>query len=231
MMSCNATGGIDTPETATEKLSEVKALLDEAKCEDAIQKLNDINQPDAEIARLRGWANLCRAGATIGRVGKSLYSFDTTLNNLTVVGRLANEMVPTNDTKLSYIDEAINAFGQMGTSTDRSLVIAIAQMVKAAGYIAKYSTNGQRVFKTDIAIESCQQVSCSAATDITCPARMSNTDANVVGNALIAANNEIGSNSTLGNLGTLASQLGGIASASTGAINRCYIISQMLPAE
>lgn len=227
-VSCNVTGGIDKPQSTEDKLSEAKALLDNGKCDEAVSKLDSIQANDPAVARLRGWASMCRGGATIATIGRTILSYSTTMTNLNVVGQLANALVQENDTKVNFIREAVNSFKSMPSSADADLNIAIADIALAAAIMAKYSSDGVRVIKTDITSASCQSVSpCTGATVVNCPASpMSNQDSSDISTALTEANTKIGSNAALGTLQTLVSLFGTNAAAPA---ERCYIVTQMIP--
>lgn len=225
--SCNLTGGIDDPKSAEDIVSASQALIEQDKCQDAVEKLATMPVRGDRANQMLGWAHLCVAGATIDKVGKALFSYSSATNNLTVVGDLANALIPSNGDKETSVNRAIEAFTAMQTGDERQISIALGQMVKAAAIVAKASADNIVVRRSDVSPSNCLGTTCSTDPAACVEVRLNDNDTNKVATALDAAATAVGGTSTLGAIKDLAQRLG----ASDGTLaqgTRCAIYNSML---
>lgn len=235
--SCNVTGGIDSPGGTDELLSSAKIKLDSGDCDEALNKIRDIGENNNDVKQVRGWAQICKAGAKMGNIGSSLFSYNTTSGDLTIIGTLANSMVPSSDSSIDQINLAIATFESMvpnstNETNERLLYIAFARMVKAAALLAKSSSNAASVRRDDISPSSCLGNCLTTAANCTV-SRMSDADATTFNNEVNAAFNLIGSIPSLGAAKDLANQLNTIINIASGVVGtakavRCGIYNSML---
>lgn len=228
---CNLAGKLDSPKNAEEYAEEAQAQMNEEKCSDALTTIDKIDsaQYNNKIRQLKGWAQLCAGGATVGRVGKTLFNYSLASNNLTVVGALADNLIPMNSAKLTNLNAAITTFSGMTGSDDKEKELnqALANIVYAAGLIAQASTNAINVRRADVSPSSCVGT-CSTTVGNCTNVNMSDSDANAVASALLAAQTAISGVSGLGAAQDLTSQLATLVTAGNGNANRCAIVNNML---
>ncbi len=231
-MGCNLTGGVDNAKGHDELVLDAQGKIDTGDCDSAITILTGITPQDNRVLQMTGTAHLCRAGATVTVVEGALASYDTSSQNFTVVGTLANKLVPLikSDTD-DKIVAAITAFQNMVQTDEKSVWLAYANIVRAAGLLAKSSADKNTVKRADVTSGlGCVGAPCT--TDVaSCPAatsgNMSTLDANNLITALIAASTAVGSASSIGAAKDLATKLGATqAQTANGA--RCTAVNNFL---
>lgn len=220
---CNMFSAVDTPTTDPEKLQKAMALMDEGKCEDAYKVFDGrTNLTDDEYHTL-GWAQMCASGAKFTNIAKSIFTYSSSTDNLTIVGTIANSLIPQNANRIIGITNAINSFNQIKNVSLRNVNLVIATITKIAATMAKYSTNNSTVRRSDISdTATCSAVTC-ACTVTNC---MSGADADLIGTE-IANLNTYASASGVGSMGSLNDLINGInaVGASTTTAYR-YIVQQ-----
>jgi hypothetical protein len=237
---CNLFGKIDSPKSNAEILVDAQAKMDNGNCADAVTALNAISEKDDSVYHKLGWAQLCVGGATVERVAGTLLTYSSSSGDFTVVGKLANNLIGTTGAQISSISDAIGSFGSISNANlnDRSVNVALANIVKAAALLSTASGDKVKVRAGDVALAACASATCSgggpgASCDASSAGTLSQSDANSIGTLLIAAQTAMGQASgDLGSAQNLAQQLGGFANSGVNAaaaqINRCYIVQKMI---
>lgn len=225
--SCNMFGGVDHATSRQELIEEAKAALDNGECDRVLAAVGAIGGYDDEIFKLQGWGELCAAGVTVNKVGKTLFNYSASdSTNYTVIGKLANSLVPADASHPQRIERAIQAFSAIGDRNARSANLILAQISKAAILIARRSSDNVKARRADIySAAGCVGATCTGNPG-TCGAGMSNDDANSVADAFDAAATEANQLTELGAVRDLARSLGD----NTGLPNvtRCIIVNNML---
>ncbi|MBI3543196.1 MAG: hypothetical protein HY075_07980 [Deltaproteobacteria bacterium] len=225
---CNLTGGIDSSKSRDERILDAQAKMDTGDCGGAISILNSLGDQDDRSLQMLGTAYLCNAGATVKKVDAALGSYDSSSNNLTVIGTLANRLVPTTNDADSGIVSAINAFNRMSASNNKSVWQIYGNIVRIANLMAKASADSATVHRSDIGLTACLAASCGTAPAACSGARMGDGDATNALTALQAAAAAAG-NTSLGSIATLANNLNTLlgGSASQNA-TRCVLFNNAL---
>jgi hypothetical protein len=226
--ACNLFGGIDDPDTKVELMSHARAALNSGDCNTAVSDMLTLNILDDEGYQILGWAYLCQGGATLAKVGKSLFTYSSTTANLTVVGNLANELLPVSGDKVAAIENAISAFSNISprNANDRRVNLALANISKAAIAIAKASPDTSRVRKSHVATEAaCDAVASNCVAGCT-GGNLQAADLSVISSSLSQASSIL-LGSGLGAIADLAAQLGNAVGAA--ALTRCYVYKNMIP--
>ena len=228
--ACNMFSAVDKPSTDTERLQSALALMDEGKCSEAA-KLYDGKSglTDDELHTL-GWAQMCGSGAKLANIAKSLFTYTSASNNTSLIGTVANSLIPQNDNRIIGLSNAVGSFGQIRNDSLRNVDLIMADIVKAAAVVAKYSASNAPVVRSNISTSTCP-TDCTTATGGNCASAsgMSDADANTVGTLMIAASGSVNYlGPSAGSLGDLTSAIASGASASTGAINRCIVQTKFL---
>ncbi|MEW6056937.1 MAG: hypothetical protein AB1540_10015, partial [Bdellovibrionota bacterium] len=228
MQACNLFGGIDEASSREEKITKAQAQMDQDKCADAVKELESITDKNDDVYQMLGWAQLCTAGATIERVGKSLFSYSSDANNLSVVGRLANQMVPTDNAKVATIDAALSAFNNQTAGKDKSFNQAFGNIIKAAAVIAQSSTDNVKVVRADIAIGGCAGSTCDAVSASCDQRQMTDAQADSVFNAIADAEGAA-SRADIGVGNRLATNLRNLFPTGAGSnAKRCVVVNNLL---
>ncbi|MBI3557569.1 MAG: hypothetical protein HY074_15005 [Deltaproteobacteria bacterium] len=226
-MGCNLTGGVDNAKGHDELVLDAQAKIDTGDCDAAVSILTGITPQDNRVLQMTGTAHLCRAGATVTVVEGALGNYNTASQNFTVVGVLANKLVPTvkNDTD-DKIVAAVNAFSNMVQTDEKSVWLAYANIVRAAGLLAKASSDHVSVKRADVSVAGCIGTNCTPGAACTA-VNLNDADANNLINALIAASAAVGSASSIGAAKDLATRLGASA-AQTANGGRCTAVNNFL---
>jgi hypothetical protein len=142
------------------------------------------------------------------------------------VGSLATKLIPSTSDTLTKVDNAVTAFGNMSSGDEKALSQALSNIVKAAAVIAQSSADNATVTRRNVAPSStCDSATCSSAPPA-CAGGMSDTNATLVANALIAASAAVESTSSLGAIKTLAERLDD--NTATANATRCSVVQSML---
>lgn len=231
---CNLTGGIDNAKSHTEMVLDAQAKMDTGDCDGAVTILKNLSPLYDKDLQMLGSAYMCSAGATVKKVDAALGSYDPNSGNLTVVGTLANGLIPVAGDADGKIQAAINTFSQMSASNQRQTWITYGNIVRAAGLLAKASTDNAHVKRGDVSVSGCLNVSCSSGGITACTFRnLSDGDATALSQSLIAAANAASANTSLGDVQKLAAQLQAVYGGNTGAAvlanaGRCTAYNQLL---
>ena len=226
-MGCNLTGGIDNPKGHDEQVLAAQAKIDTGDCDAAVALLTTITPQDNRVLQMTGTAHLCRAGATVTIVEGALGNYNTSSQNFTVVGVLANKMVPVKGDTDDKIVAAITAFSNMIQTDEKSVWLAYANIVRAAGLLAKASTDNVSVKRADVSVGGCVSANCVTGSAACTAVNLTDPDANNLINALIAASNAVGAASSIGAAKDLATKLGASA-AQNAAGGRCTAVNNFL---
>lgn len=234
---CNLTGGLDGPKGNDEIYADAQSKMDAGDCGGAIQKLNSAGTMDDKMYRLRGWALLCQAGVPFSKIASSVLQYGSSTTDFTVIGTLANSMVPMTLANIDTITSAIASFGQMtslANADDKAANLVLANVVKAAAIIATASSDGVSVKKADVSVSGCNGIpitGCStggAACTVTGTGRLGDGDALLVATTIQAAQTAASGSASLGSAGTLAGNLNGYLVGAAAATSRCTIVNGML---
>lgn len=214
-------------------LSIAIAKANQGHCDDARNILIRIQNPSDDVLKALGWAYLCLGGATADRIATSIYNYTSDANNLTILGALARELLPTDQGKRQYLTEAVLAFTRM-TTNDRNIQLGIGYLVRAASILSAQSENQPstaNVERDDVTASTCDThaPTCTTAIAADCPSagRMSDSDVTAFSNDI---NSALGFFQTAGvaNLSTLATRIiSGLGADSN--IGRCFIRSSVIP--
>lgn len=224
---CNLTGGIDNSKSNRDKVLDAQAKMDTGDCQAAVDLLKDLSPKDDRALQILGTAYLCTAGADANRVTSALGGYDSSSNNLNVVGALATRLITPATDADERIVSALTAFGEMSTSKQKALWQIYGNVVRIASLMAKTSADKVAVRRTDIAPAACVSQTCSTA-PAQCSAGMTDADALVAANALTAANTAK-QLVDLGSIGNLAGNLNtALGNSLTANAARCVLVNQTL---
>lgn len=227
LSSCNMFGEVDHATTREELIEEAKAALDNGNCDRVLAAVGAIGGYDDEIFKLQGWGELCGAGITVNKVGKTLFNYKPTdATNYQIVGQLANSLVPADEIHLQRVDRAIRTFSAIKDRNTRSANLILAHISKAAILIARRSADRVKARRADIySAAGCVGATCTS-NPAACGAGMADADANAAADSFDAAATEANSFTELGAVRDLARSLGD----NTGLPNvtRCIIVNNML---
>ena len=221
-MGCNLFGALDTPEDDTELREKALVLMDENKCMDAAKLFQGKTTLTDEGYHILGWAQMCAGGASITQVATYLYSYSTSTQDLKIIGSLANKLIPSADSKVTSFSNAVTTFNQIQDSKTRGLDVTLANLVKAAAVVAKYSTSSG-----DTNLVTRADISSSCTSDCTtCTAGLSNTDATTIRSSITSATSAVASvGGSLGSVSDLIARLNSQAGAADQA-TRCMVYYQ-----
>lgn len=227
---CNLFGRLDPPGDRQDKYAAALAMANSGDCKGAKELLESVLPPDDDIASALGWAYMCLAGATAANIASSLYSFSGSSTNKTVVGALANTMLPMDSEKAVNAQKASEAFAQISDFRRRNLSVGIGKFVQAAAVLANQALNASSsvLEKTDISNSACANFNgnCTASAG-TCTAGMSNADVDsfiTFVSAAATALGSVGSSTDLSRLATLIQ-----AGLQAGDPGRCFIFNETIP--
>lgn len=230
--SCNLTGGIDSSKGHDEMLNDALTKLDAGNCGQALSILTSISPQDDPVLEMTGKAQLCNAGAPMGKVVAALagYSGNASSTDFTVIGNLANAIVPVPAGADATIASALASFKAMSSLNplERGLWIIYADLVRIAALMAKNSASQTMVVRSDIAPAACINDASNCALSANCTAGMSNGDAGTAATAFSDANTTAASVS-LGSVNTLLSNINTqLGSTYTATPTRCILFNQAL---
>ncbi len=222
---CNLFSAVDSPSSDPEKLQQAMALMDEGKCDEAYKIFDGrSNLTDDEYHTL-GWAQMCASGAKFTNIAKSVFKFSTTTNDMTIIGAIANSLIPQNASRIVGITNAINSFSQIKNLQLRNVNLVIATLTKIAAIIATTSTNNSTVRQSDISTDATCSLpaTCACAANATC---LHDADADAIG-TLISNLSTYASAAGVGSMGSVNDLINAInAIGANATIGYRYIVQQ-----
>jgi len=229
--SCNLFGAMDEAESPEDQYALAVARANAGECAQARDILGRLENRTDDMNAALGWAELCITGATARNIALSLYSYTGNSTNYSVVGVLSRTMLPVNAEKLERVTAAVSAFSRILEPSRKSLLVAIAQFVKAAAVLGAQAINSSdtgSLDKVDIGGSSCTTTTCGAAFALAnCTSPMSNADVVTFTNAIADAATalELAGATDLKTLAqAIRTGLGG-----TNEFARCFIHNQTIP--
>lgn len=219
----------DNPSTTEELLLQAKIKMDAGDCGSAVQLLAPITESNDEVYNTLGWAYLCRSGAPFYKLGDTVLKYQESQGgNLTIIGDLANALLPLPSTSLTDVGLAVTTFGKMTAGKKQKFSVAIADIASAAVILAN-AASGSSVKRTDVSGGSCYGADCTNVGTVAanCPAnRMSDQNATDFANAFSNANTALNNDTSFGDFYKLIQQL--VGKTGSSAATRCYIVNNML---
>ena len=223
LTGCNLYSSFDEPENDPEIVDKALTMMDEGKCADAVKLFQGKTGLDDDGYHTLGWAQLCANGASLTNVAKTMFSYSSDSNNLTIVGTLANALIPQNDTKIAGFSSAIASFSLIKNPDVRTVNLTMAYLVKVGAIIAKQAINDGStgvVIRADIGACSSGCTVCGATAN-----DLSAADAQSILDTITLASSV--SNSGMGSVGALTKQLVALGVSGTTAI-RCAVWDKFL---
>lgn len=230
--SCNVFSPFDAPSSPESILAVATARANDGKCDEARDLLRTIRKPNNDELVALGWAYLCLAGATAPRVAESIYKYTSADNNLTVLGALAQTLLPMDTGKLEFVDQAIATFNRL-TNERIDMQLGIAHLIRATAVLALQGGNAASTAsleRDDVTISTCDTFAptCTgAAGSGSCPAGISSTNITQFSGELSEALTRL-QRAGVTSLSDLATRV----VAGLGAdeeIARCFIRSSVIP--
>lgn len=228
LTGCNLFDRVDHAYHPEDVLAVATAKANAGDCSGAKDLLVTISNPNDDQLSALGWAYLCLAKASSATVATSLYQYSSSTNNLVVLSRLAQRLVPSTDARRVYIDLAIETFAKMLDQDRRNLQMAVAKLVRAAATLASQVNNADTqglLEKTDIAPSSCAAQDCTTA-PAACSEVMSDNDAIYFTSLVSEASDQLSALNTR-DLQSLSLALkNGVAGGANAA--RCFIYNNIV---
>jgi hypothetical protein len=232
---CNLVGGIDKPKSRAEILDSARIKIGDGDCGGAITDITNLGTADDESNHYLGYAQLCVGGATFAKIAAAGLSFDkNATNNLSILGTVANGLIPQTDASILNIQAAANTFQKIQNSTMKDFDSAIANIAWASSYIAKAATlaSASATARSQIGAGGCLNQNCTANPAACSGANMNNNDAASLQAALLNIGTATASETSFGKLSDLGSKLTADVAAFSGANvandTRCYVFNNIL---
>lgn len=223
LSACNLFSSMDKPTTGGQIVDKALALMDDKKCLDAVKLFQGRTDLDDDAYHTLGWAQMCANGATLTSVAKTMFSYSKTGDNLTILGKLSNSMVPADQNKVDGFTSAIASFNKISNVNIRSVNLTMANLTKVASIVAKQAANAGSsgtVSRVDIS-DNCAS-GCTNCTNTT--TGISDPDATTVGTTVLSATQSIVSG--MGSVGDLAARLQALFPGGAAQAYRCTIFSK-----
>lgn len=234
-LSCNVTGSMDSARSRDDQVAEAQDKMDRGDFQGAITELQGLSSQDDHSLQLLGAAFLGRGGANANKVDGALGAYNISTGNLTVIGNLANQLVPIGPDADGFFAQAVTTFGSMSNTDLKFTWIVYANLVRIAGLEARaVGPSATSVTRAGIGGSGCVSLSCASATDGNCPASggggISDTDASTASSALSSAASAA-NNTTLGTISNLINTISSFTGGSTNPtapIMRCVLVNNTL---
>lgn len=231
LQGCNMFGAMENPSNEKDTVAEALVAMDEGRCSDAVKMFDGMTSMSDDGWHTLGWARLCAAGAPLSKIAKSAFSYSSSSSNsLTLIGTMANSLIPQDSSSTTGYATAISAFNNIKDVTTKNPDLILANLVKIASIIAKQAPNdgsSGTVVRLDISPAACNALADCNGAVAACSATMSDADANALSASITAAASLLSNVGNLGSLGSLIGTLNSLGLSSTDLI-RCNVVKNFL---